>query len=156
MECDSGIQRHTIIPDANDQRDDIRRMCEWIAQELGDEVPLHFSAFHPDFRMRNTPPTPAATLIEAREIAIAASLKYVYTGNVLDVERQSTYCPGCSKLLIERSWYDLGEFHVKDGCCAVCGTAIAGHFENTPGNWGTHRLAVDPAALLRQLEAKKP
>ena len=144
-----------IIPDANDGPDDIQRMCEWIVQNLGHEVPLHFTAFHPDFRMRDRPPTPSTTLNDAHDVAITAGLKYVYTGNVLDVQRQSTYCPKCSNRLIERSWYDLGEFHVKNGGCEFCGTTIAGHFEDTPGHWGTHRLPVDPATLLRELEGER-
>jgi AmmeMemoRadiSam system radical SAM enzyme len=140
-----------IIPDANDDRGDIERMCEWIVESLGPEVPVHFTAFHPDYRMRDTPPTSPATLIAAHDIAIAAGLQYIYTGNVLDVQRQSTYCPSCRKLLVERNWYDLGQYKIKAGKCAYCGTAIAGHFEDTPGHWGTHRLPVDPATLLHEL-----
>lgn len=141
-----------VIPEANDAPDDIRRMCVWIRDTLGAEVPLHFTAFHPDFRMRDRPPTPPETLNSAREIALHVGLKYVYTGNVSDVTRQSTYCPGCGKRLIERDWYTLGEYHIRDGCCAFCGTTIAGHFEDAPGHWGARRLPVDPAALLRGLQ----
>lgn len=140
-----------VIPDANDDPDDIRRMCVWIRDTLGADVPLHFTAFHPDFRMRDRPPTPPETLNQAREIALQVGLKYVYTGNVFDVERQSTYCSGCGKRLIERDWYTLGEYHIHDGSCAFCGTKIAGHFEDIPGRWGPRRLPVDPAALLRGL-----
>ncbi len=115
-----------VIPDANDAPDEIRQMCVWIRDNLGAEVPLHFTAFHPDFRMRDRPPTPPETLNQAREIALSVGLKYVYTGNVSDVERQSTYCPGCGKRLIERDWFTLGEYHIRGGHCAFCGTTIAG------------------------------
>jgi pyruvate formate lyase activating enzyme len=140
-----------LIPGANDTRNEIDAMCRWIARELGNDVPLHFTAFHPDFRLRDRPPTPPATLIDAREIAIKVGLKYVYTGNVYDPDRQSTYCPKCGRRVIERDGYDLGEYQIHDGECAHCGTAIAGCFENQPGDWGAHRLPVDPAALLHEL-----
>ncbi len=143
-----------IIPDSNDDRGDIGRMCAWIVENLGREVPVHFTAFHPDFRLRDRPPTPPATLIDAHDIARAVGLKYVYTGNVKDTQRQCTYCPSCDKVLIERDWYDVGQYHVQAGRCPYCGTRIAGHFEDTPGHWGTRRLPVDPAALLRELETE--
>ncbi len=143
-----------VIPQANDDPTEIRQMCDWLVENLGAEVPLHFTAFHPDFRMRDRPPTPIETLIEARDIAIAAGLHYVYTGNVHDVRRQSTYCPACHQLLIERNWYELGRYEVKSGCCGFCGTRIAGHFADVPGHWGAHRVAVDPARLLRELETE--
>lgn len=143
-----------VIPEANDAPDDIRRMCVWIRETLGAEVPLHFSAFHPDFRMRDRPPTPPETLNHAREIALHVGLKYVYTGNVSDVARQSTYCPACRKRLIERDWYTLGEYHIHGGCCDFCGTKISGHFEDAPGHWGGRRLPVDPAALLRGMRSE--
>lgn len=135
-----------IIPIENDNPDDVRCMCEWIVKELGDEVPLYFSAFHPDFRLRNRPHTPAETLIYCRNIALRAGLKYVYTGNVSDVERQSTYCPGCKKLLIERDWYELGEYHLQANACAYCGHVIAGHFAEAPGTWGRCRFPVNVTA----------
>ncbi len=140
-----------VIPEANDAPDDIRRMCVWIRDTLGAEVPLHFTAFHPDFRMRNCPPTSPETLSQAREIALHVGLKYVYVGNVSDVGRQSTYCAGCGKRLIERDWYTLGEYHIRNGCCAFCGRTIAGHFEDSPGHWGGRRMPVDPAELLHEL-----
>ena len=90
-------------------------MCDWILEHCGDEVPVHFTAFHPDFRMRDRPNTPHATLLEAHEVARRAGLKYVYTGNVDDVAHQSTYCPHCTKLLIERNWYELGAYHLQRG-----------------------------------------
>ncbi len=143
-----------VIPAANDNPATITRMCAWILRQLGSDVPLHFTAFHPDFRLRDRPPTPPASLNQAREIALGQGLRYVYTGNVFDVARQSTYCPGCGKVLIERSWYDLGSYQIRNGTCAFCGTRIAGHFADQPGSWGTHRVPVDPAALLRELEVR--
>jgi pyruvate formate lyase activating enzyme len=141
-----------VIPGANDDPGDIRRMCEWIVAELGPQVPLHFSAFFPAFRMQDTPPTEHDTLIKARDIAIQAGLHYVYVGNVFDRERESTYCPGCKRLLIERDWYALGEYHLRGSACEYCGQRIAGHFGQAPGNWGRRRQSVDPAQLLRQLD----
>lgn len=137
-----------VIPFENDRPDEIRRMCDWIATELGDDVPLHFSAFHPDFRLTNRPHTPPETLVAARDLALAAGLKYVYTGNVSDVERQSTYCPGCRRLLIERDWYALGRYHLKGSQCEFCGCAIAGHFGDGPDTWGFRRMPVSPADVI--------
>lgn len=131
-----------IIPGLNDSSDEIKRMVAWILENLGEQVPLHFTAFHPDFRMNNILPTPPATLIRAREQALKAGLKYVYTGNVNDVKRQSTYCPGCKKCLIERDWYELGGYHINDGRCDGCQTEIAGIYENEKGDWGRRRLPV--------------
>ncbi len=91
-----------IIPDANDSQDELRRMCDWVLDNVGAEVPVHFTAFHPDFRMTDRPRTSHETLIGAYDLARAAGLRYVYVGNVNDVHRQSTYCPGCGELLVER------------------------------------------------------
>jgi AmmeMemoRadiSam system radical SAM enzyme len=142
-----------IIPEANDDPDEIRQMCEWIHENLGDDVPLHFTAFHADYRMMDTPPTPAETLVKARDIAIEAGLHYVYIGNVLDPPRESTYCPNCGEMLIARRWYDLGAYELDRNHCRFCGHTIAGHFGDKPGHWGTRRVPVDPAALLRSLES---
>jgi AmmeMemoRadiSam system radical SAM enzyme len=144
-----------IIPGANDEPQDLRRMCAWLVAELGDEVPLHFTAFHPDFRLRDRPPTPADTLAQARDIALAAGMKYVYTGNLIDIRRQSTFCPRCHRQVIERRGYDLGAFEVPSGCCRFCGHRIAGHFDDTPGDWGGRRLVVDPESLLGRLQASR-
>lgn len=138
-----------VIPGENDSLDEIRRMSEWIVERLGDEVPLHFSAFHPDFRMRDVPRTPHETLLAARELAMRQGIKYVYTGNVDDVEHQSTYCPRCQGLLIERNWYDLGAYHLRGNQCGHCGERIAGVFQSRPGNWGRRRLPVRMAAFAR-------
>ncbi len=132
-----------VIPQANDELEEFRQMTDWILEAVGDEVPLHFSAFHPDFRMLDRPRTPHETLITARDIAMKAGLKYVYVGNVDDVARQSTYCPNCQKLLIERNWYELGEYALNRDNCRHCGTHIAGVFATRPGNWGRKRQPVD-------------
>ena len=142
-----------IIPNANDDLGEIRRMCQWIHKELGDDVPLHFSAFHPDYHMMDTPPTPPETLFQARDIAMEAGLNYVYIGNVFDPPRESTYCPNCGKMLIERRCYDLGVYELDRNHCRFCGQTIAGHFAERPGHWGTRREPVDPAALLRSMES---
>ncbi len=131
-----------IIPDENDSDQELHDMTEWIMTNLGADVPLHFSAFHPDFKMMNHPPTPAATLTRARNIALSKGLHYIYTGNVHDPEGASTYCPNCKKKIIERDWYELGKFHIRDGKCGFCQTIIPGHFENRPGHWGSRRMPV--------------
>jgi pyruvate formate lyase activating enzyme len=131
-----------VIPTLNDSADEIARMCDWILNNVGDQVPLHFTAFHPDFRMQDIPATPAETLVRARKQAIAAGLKYVYTGNVYDKSSQSTYCPNCQVCLIERDWFTLGSYKIKDGKCIACGTHIAGLFENEKGDWGARRMPV--------------
>jgi len=132
-----------MIPDANDSPDEIKQMSEWVLNAVGDDVPVHFTAFHPDFRMLDRPATPHETLIKAREIALQIGLKYVYVGNVNDVARQSTYCPSCKALLIERNWYELGTYALDGDQCRQCGTRIAGHFLIRPGNWGRKRQPVD-------------
>ncbi len=132
-----------LIPGHNDSDDEIKRMTEWIAETLGPEVPLHFTAFHPDYKMLDVPPTPPATLDRARALARKQGLHYVYTGNVHDREGGSTWCPRCGKLLIERDWYVLGKWGLDEqGCCANCGEKIPGVFEARPGNWGARRLPI--------------
>ncbi len=132
-----------LIPGHNDSPGEIEQLCDWFVDNLGPEVPLHFSAFHPDFKMRDVPPTPPTTLSRAREQALAAGLHHVFTGNVFDMVGQSTYCIGCGERLIERNWYNLGEWHVDaDGCCTFCGSKLAGHFEPEPGRWGSRRQRV--------------
>jgi pyruvate formate lyase activating enzyme len=115
-----------LIPAENDSLEEISRMCDWILTNLGDSVPLHFTAFHPDFKMRNKPPTPASTLKEARQLALSAGLKYCYLGNVLDREGQTTYCPQCKKPLIERDWHSVVKNNLQDGKCGFCMTKIPG------------------------------
>jgi pyruvate formate lyase activating enzyme len=111
-------------------------------EHLGPDVPLHFSAFHPDWKMRDTPATPPATLRTARRIARAAGLRYVYTGNIHDPAGQTTYCHACEAPLIGRDWYDLGTWNVADGCCGDCGAPVAGVFEPAPGRWGRRRRPI--------------
>jgi pyruvate formate lyase activating enzyme len=132
-----------LIPGLNDSSDEIDRMSRWVVENLGPEVPHHFSAFHPDFKMRDRPPTPLATLRRARQIAMGNGERYVYTGNAPDPEGQSTYCHSCSKLLIERDWYHLGRWGLdRNACCASCGTPCPGVFGDGPGTWGARRLPV--------------
>jgi AmmeMemoRadiSam system radical SAM enzyme/AmmeMemoRadiSam system protein B/AmmeMemoRadiSam system protein A len=140
-----------VIPRTNDSPDELRQLCRWVVDHCGDETPVHFSAFHPDFRMRDLPPTPIETLIEAHQIARGEGLKYVYVGNVNDVARQSTYCPGCGELLIERNWYDLGVYRLTGNQCGKCGHRIAGHFADRPGTWGRRRQPVDMAPFAKVL-----
>ena len=115
-----------IIPTLNDKPEQIRELARWIKVNLGGETPLHFSGFYPRYKMRNLPPTPAKTLDMAREIAMAEGLSYVYIGNILSKEGQSTYCPGCKSLIIERSGYTILQNLLKDGCCPNCGEGIYG------------------------------
>jgi AmmeMemoRadiSam system radical SAM enzyme len=131
-----------VIPDANDTPEEFSRMCDWVLDALGDEVPLHFTAFHPDFRLRDRGPTPRETLLTAHDIACRAGLRYVYVGNVHDLAHQSTYCPHCRRVVIERDWYDLGGYHLRGDRCQHCGGVIAGRFDQTPGTWGRRRLPV--------------
>jgi AmmeMemoRadiSam system radical SAM enzyme len=131
-----------IIPQANDDPGEWRRMCDWLLHNVGDEVPLHFTAFHPDFRLQDRPPTPHETLIAAREVALEAGLKYVYTGNVVDPARQGTYCPGCGELVIGRDWHALTAYRLKGDRCGRCGHGIAGRFGAAPGRWGRRRLPI--------------
>jgi AmmeMemoRadiSam system radical SAM enzyme len=131
-----------IIPEENDSPDEIKRMCDWILQNVGDSVPVHFTAFHPDFRLMNRPSTPGETLTRARRQALAAGIKFPYVGNVHDPGGQNTYCPSCNACLVERDWYELGEYNLAEGNCRFCGASIPGLFENSKGNWGRKRLAV--------------
>jgi pyruvate formate lyase activating enzyme len=129
-----------LIPGHNDSEAEIARLVEWMAEHLGSEVPLHFTAFHPDFKMLDVPPTPASTLTRARAQALAAGLKHVYTGNVHDVEGQSTYCAACQTLLIERDGYVIRSYRLDaEGRCPSCLHPLAGRFEARPGTWGARR-----------------
>jgi len=132
-----------LIPGHNDSDAEITDMSQWVHEHLGPDVPLHFSAFHPDWKMREVPPTPASTLTRARRIAMDAGLHYVYTGNVHDPEGGSTWCPHCGEKLIARDWYVLSDWNLDaDGACRYCHTPIAGVFEPTPGDWGARRQPV--------------
>ncbi|MBP85812.1 MAG: hypothetical protein CMJ64_03705 [Planctomycetaceae bacterium] len=140
-----------VIPDANDGMDEIREMSDWILERVGGTVPVHFTAFHPDFRMKDRGNTPPETLIKAREVALQQGLRFVYVGNVNDVVHQSTYCPSCDGLLIQRNWYELGEYHLDHDKCGHCGAQIAGVFEETPGSWGRRRLPVQMSKFASPL-----
>jgi len=131
-----------LIPGENDRREELDQASDWFAANLGPEVPWHFTAFHPDFKMLDTPQTPPATLTRAREIARSKGLKHVYTGNVHDRAGGSTWCPSCGALLIERDWYELGAYNLDGNRCKACGSEIAGRFERQPGNWGARRQPV--------------
>jgi pyruvate formate lyase activating enzyme len=131
-----------LIPGENDSRGELDRASDWFAANLGPDVPWHFTAFHPDFKMLDKPRTPPATLALAREIARAKGLKHVYTGNVHDRAGGSTWCPACGALLIERDWYELGAYNLDGNRCRACGSEIAGRFERQPGTWGARRLPV--------------
>ena len=132
-----------LIPGENDSEVEIEAMTAWIAENLGPEVPLHFTAFHPDWKMRDKPNTPPSTLTRARGIAIQNGLKFVYTGNVHDQAGGTTHCPGCQAPLIVRDWYDLTGWDMKkNGLCRHCGTACPGVFEEQPGTWGRKRVPV--------------
>jgi pyruvate formate lyase activating enzyme len=132
-----------LIPGVNDSGQEINAMTRWVAGQLGQDVPVHFTAFHPDFKMRDRPPTPSATLARARRIALDNGIRYAYTGNVHDAAGQSTRCPGCGELVIERDWYRLGAYRLTGrGRCASCDARIPGVFDGPPGTWGPRRLPV--------------
>jgi pyruvate formate lyase activating enzyme len=131
-----------LIPGHNDGDDELEKMCAWIAKDLGVDVPIHFTAFHPDYQMLDIGNTPPSTLRRARDIAKRHGLRYVYVGNTHDAEGGSTWCPSCNALLIERDWYVLGEWNLNGNACASCGYKIAGRFESKPGKWGAKRVPL--------------
>jgi len=146
------IKKHTnvwveitnlIIPGENDSDEEIDALSRWVRDKLGPEVPLHFSAFHPDWRMLNKSVTPSSTLDRARKIAMRNELRYVYTGNVHDEQGGSTYCHHCGERLIGRDWYNMTAWSLtEEGTCFRCGTRCAGVFDARPGNWGAKRIPV--------------
>ena len=132
-----------LIPGENDSPAEIEALSCWVMERLGPDVPLHFTAFHPDWKMLDKPATPASTLCLARHIARDAGLRYVFTGNTHDEEGQSTYCHLCEARLIGRDWYDLTGWNLTaDGRCTACGTPCAGVFEGPPGTWGRRRRPI--------------
>ncbi|MBL26879.1 MAG: AmmeMemoRadiSam system radical SAM enzyme [Rhodospirillaceae bacterium] len=132
-----------LIPGENDSAEEIEAMTRWIADELGPDVPMHFTAFHPDWKMQGLGRTPSETLTRARAIAQANGIRYAYTGNVHDSEGGSTFCHGCGTRLIGRDWYQLLDWSLDaDGHCRTCGARCAGVFEAEPGTWGSRRLPV--------------
>jgi len=132
-----------LIPGENDSEREIEEMTRWIVEHLGPDVPLHFTAFHPDYRMLDKPHTPAATLTRSREIALKNGMRYVYTGNIHDESGGSTYCHGCGTKIIGRDWYVHTQWGLTDdGHCRECGVRCAGVFDGPPGDWGPQRLPV--------------
>jgi pyruvate formate lyase activating enzyme len=135
-----------IIPTLNDSDEELRRLSDWVLDRLGPDVPLHFSAFHPDYKLRDLPATPPETLKRARRIAMEAGLRYVYTGNVHDTEGDTTYCPGCKRPLIVRDWYDIRAYAVTDdGHCPHCGATLAGRYQHFDKAFGARRIPVSMA-----------
>lgn len=132
-----------IIPGENDSPQELEAMTKWIVENLGRDVPIHFTAFHPDWKMMDKPGTPTEKLAMAREIAIKNGIYYAYTGNVHDTSGGSTYCHNCQELLIKRDWYQLLEWHLDvNANCLQCGTRLAGQFDTLPGNWGPKRVPI--------------
>jgi pyruvate formate lyase activating enzyme len=137
-----------LIPGMNDSESEIEAMTQWVVEHLGADVPMHFTAFHPDWKMRDIPATPAATLIAARRIATKNGVRYAYTGNVHNEAGDSTYCHQCGTRLIGRDWYDMTAWNLDaEGKCRSCGTACAGVFEEKPGSWGARRMPVRLARI---------
>jgi pyruvate formate lyase activating enzyme len=132
-----------LIPELNDSDAELQAMTRWVAEHLGRDVPMHFTAFHPDYKMTDLPRTPAATLTRARRIAHDAGLRYVYTGNVHDTEGGTTSCPGCGVALIERDWHEILRYELDDqGRCTHCGTALPGRFAAFERSRGRRRVPV--------------
>jgi pyruvate formate lyase activating enzyme len=136
-----------LIPGHNDSDTEIDAETCWIAEKLGTDVPLHFTAFHPDYKMRDIPRTPGQTLRRARDIALGNGLQFVYTGNVHDSEGGTTYCPGCDAAVVVRDWYNIRDYRLgPDGRCLSCGEQLAGVYDGDVGAWGPRRLPVRLAA----------
>lgn len=153
------LKRHTnvwleittlLISGLNDSDEELQRMTDWVVENLGPDVPLHFTAFHPDFRMIDRPPTPPETLRRARRIALENGIRYAYVGNVHDEEGDSTYCHECDGLLIGRDWYELTRWGLSaEKNCLACGAPCPGIFEAAPGDWGARRLPLQLAGSRR-------
>ncbi|MCU0263403.1 MAG: AmmeMemoRadiSam system radical SAM enzyme [Candidatus Nanopelagicales bacterium] len=138
-----------VIPGHNDSEDELDALTRWVVEHCGRDVPMHFSAFHPDWKMLDVPATPPATLARARAIAMANGVRYAYTGNVHDRAGDATTCPGCHRAVIERDWYDIRAYRLHDdGRCRGCGTRIAGVFDGPAGSWGRRRLPVRIAEVV--------
>ncbi len=132
-----------LIPGENDSEQEIEEETQWIVENLGVDVPVHFTAFHPDWKMLDKPPTPPATLTRARNIALKNGIRYAYTGNVHDTKGGTTNCHECGSVLVERDWYVLGAWNLTDeGNCANCGARCAGVFDGPAGTWGSKRVPV--------------
>jgi pyruvate formate lyase activating enzyme len=136
-----------LIPGKNDSDEELAAMSAWIAKEVGTDVPLHFTAFHPDYKMTDIAPTPAATLGRARRIALDAGLQYVYTGNVHDTEGGTTFCPHCHVPLVVRDWHRIEHYALTEsGTCTQCGGMIAGRFTRFDNQFGRRRIPLHIAA----------
>jgi pyruvate formate lyase activating enzyme len=132
-----------LIPGKNDSDEEISAMCRWVLKELGADIPIHFSAFHPDHKMMNTPATPRQTLIRARDIGLRTGLQHVYTGNVHHRDGDTTSCPSCQAPLIVRDWYQILDYRLSaEGSCKYCGVAVAGRFASRAGDFGRRRIPI--------------
>lgn len=140
-----------LIPGENDSEKEIEELTQWVVENLGVDVPLHFSAFHPDYKMMDKPRTPPETLIRSRDIAIKNGIRYAYVGNVHYEPGASTYCHGCGEKIMGRDWYVFTSYHLTDdGKCKFCGTQCNGVFEGPVGAWGSKRVPV----RLKDFEAR--
>ena len=132
-----------IIPGENDSQAELEAMTQWVVENLGSDVPMHFSAFHPDWKILDKSPTPVKSLLLARQIALNNGVHYAYIGNANDKSSESTYCHSCGELLIGRDWYELSEWNLDNsGHCRFCSTPCAGIFRPQPGKWGTKSQRV--------------
>jgi len=132
-----------LIPELNDSPEEIDAMTQWVVEHMGREVPMHFTAFHPDWKMRDRSATAPYSLKRAREIALNNGVRYAYTGNIHDTQGGSTLCPNCGQTMIEREWYIIREYNLTDdGKCRFCGAGCAGIFAGPCGNWGAKRQPV--------------
>ena len=132
-----------LIPGENDSDAEIEEMTQWVMEELGPSVPMHFTAFHPDYKMLDKVNTPADTVIRARNIAVKNGIRYAYTGNIHDLETGSTYCHGCGTRLIGRDWHEISQWRLtNEGNCESCGASCDGVFDGPPGTWGHRRMPI--------------
>ncbi len=143
-ECPVWVELTTlVVPDHNDSDAELSQMVTWVVDHLGQDVPMHFSAFHPDWKMLDVPATPPASLTRARRIALDHGVRFAYTGNVHDPDGDTTFCPGCRRPVIGRDWYELLTYDLDErGACAHCGTVLPGVFAQSPGTWGRRRMPV--------------
>ena len=136
-----------LVPGKNDDPEETRALSRWIFEHMGPDVPLHLTAFHPDYRMRDLPPTPPEEVRRARDLARGEGLRYVYTGNVRDPDGQTTFCPSCGEAVIERDWHAVTAVRLRGSACAACGAKIAGCFEAgaTPSSGRRRRIGLPEA-----------
>jgi pyruvate formate lyase activating enzyme len=138
-----------LIPGHNDGDAELSAECAWLVEKLGPDVPLHFSAFHPDFKMRDVPPTPPSTLRRARQIALEHGLRFVYTGNVYDPRGQTTYCPACGEAVIRRDGYVIDGYSLDSMGRCQCSQQLPGRFDGPAERWGARRLPVTISEVVR-------